>query len=515
MPPGAGRRRRRGLLLAAGALALGWALRLRPEADPPAAPLPDPVRDRPFLWRQDAAWARLEADFARARAAGCPPAGEPPGPDDPLAALAAALEAVDAPGAAPLAPDAPALAALERRTFEAAVPAAACPARLPELAAAVARLRAAVKRQAEGWTPGERAAQEALYRALYGGRTALEEALQQAPPGAGPPPLTPGTAEPSATPAATVQGVTVHSGDLLLSRGDAAISSLVARGNDFPGNFSHVALVHVDQATRAVSVVEAHIERGVAVATPDPSLRDRKLRILVLRPRADLPALRQDPLLPHRAAAAALAEAGRRHIPYDFAMDAQDPARLFCSEVAAQAYRRLGVGLWPARSHLSSPGTRRWLAAMGVRHFETLVPSDLEYDPQLRVVAEWRDPEALRQDHLDNAVTDALLEAADAGAPLPYPRWKLPVARLAKAWSALLVAAGRVGPVPEGMSATAALRSRSFGELHRALRERVEARAAAHRAERGYAAPYWTLVRLAREELERSGVLPTTPAASG
>ncbi len=499
-----GRRWARGLLLAAGALALAWALLLLPEADPPEAPAPDPGRERPFLWSQDAFWTRLEADFARARAAGCPPGGAAPGPGDALAGLADAIGAI---GAAPLAPDDPGLAELEARTFEAAVPAAACPARLGELAAAVARLRAAVKRQAEGWAPGDRAAQEALYRLLYGGRTALEEALLQAPPGGGPPALTPGIDEPSATPAATVQGVTVHSGDLLLSRGDAATSSLVARGGDFPGNFSHVALAHVDEVTGAVSVVEAHIERGVAVATPDQYLRDRKLRILVLRPRADLPALRADPLLPHRAARAALDEARARHIPYDFAMDAQDPARLFCSEVAAQAYRALGVGLWPAPSHISSPGARRWLGWMGVRHFETLEPSDLEYDPQLRVVAEWHDREALRQDHLDNAVTDALLEAADAGAPLPYPRWKLPVARVAKGWSALLVWMGKEGPVPEGMSATAALRTRSFGAIHRALRARVEARAAGHLGEKGYVAPYWTLVRFAREELAASGVL--------
>jgi hypothetical protein len=331
--------------------------------------------------------------------------------------------------------------------------------------------------------------------------------MLQLPPGAAPPALVPGTDEPSATPSAVVHGVRLHSGDVLLSRGGAALSAFIARGSDFPGNFSHVALVHVEEGTGRVRLVEAHIERGVAVASPAEYLRDRKLRILVLRPRADLPALAADPLLPHRAAGAALAAAGAGHVPYDFAMDAQDPGKLFCSEVAAQAYRQLGVGLWPAASHLSSPGLRRWLGSLGVRHFETLEPSDLEYDPQLRVVAEWRDVEALRRDHLDNAVTDALLAAADAGAPLPYPRWKLPLARLAKGWSVALRALGRVGPVPEGMTATRALRSASFSALHRAVRARVEARAAAHHGERGYAAPYWTLVRLASEELAASGVL--------
>ena len=36
-----------------------------------------------------------------------------------------------------------------------------------------------------------------------------------------------------------------------------------------------------------------------------------------------------------------------------------------------------------------------WLSDFGVEHFITQMPADLEYDPQLSVVAEWRDPETL------------------------------------------------------------------------------------------------------------------------
>ena len=48
-------------------------------------------------------------------------------------------------------------------------------------------------------------------------------------------------------------------------------------------------------------------------------------------------------------------------------------------------------------SRISAPGTRQWLAALGVKRFDTQEPSDLEYDPQLRVVAEWRDPQTLQR----------------------------------------------------------------------------------------------------------------------
>src|SRR5207237_1984001 len=100
-----------------------------------------------------------------------------------------------------------------------------------------------------------------------------------------------GADEPSRTPATNVLGVTIHSGDILVSRGGAPTSALIARGNDFPGNFSHVALVHVDEQTRAASVIEAHIERGVVVSSFADYLADKKLRLMALRLRAALPQL--------------------------------------------------------------------------------------------------------------------------------------------------------------------------------------------------------------------------------
>ena len=66
----------------------------------------------------------------------------------------------------------------------------------------------------------------------------------------------------SATPSAEILGVIVHSGDILISRGGAPTSALIARGNDYPGNFSHVALVHIDEKTNSISIIESHIERG-------------------------------------------------------------------------------------------------------------------------------------------------------------------------------------------------------------------------------------------------------------
>jgi Permuted papain-like amidase enzyme, YaeF/YiiX, C92 family len=479
------------LLLMAGVCAAGVALLALPWPDGavPAAP----VAARAFAWNRDSLWRALERDFVQARASGCA---------DTLnasRALTAMTTRVARINTAVLAVSSPALDSLESAFFAAAPRVAACGALVPRYVALQAELRAAVKAQSVRWDVTGVAARDRLYRALYGSRAAVEEVLLQHPAAA--PGVVPGMLPDSAhwvTPSAQINGVTLHSGDILVSRGGYPTSALIARGSDYPGNFSHVALVHVDSATRAISVIEAHIEAGVKIATAAQYLADKKLRVLVLRPRADLAAVRTAPQLPHVAASAMLARARREHIAYDFAMDYADPTRLFCSEVASAAYRAQGVTLWMGISTISRPGLRRWLSAFGVEHLATQEPSDLEYDSQLQVVAEWRDAAALYADHVDNAVTDVMLEGADRGDALTFDWYTLPVARVMKAYSWAREQAGDVGPIPEGMPAAAALRNRRYGEVHAAHAAQLRTRAAQWATDSSYVPTYWTLLDLAR-----------------
>jgi hypothetical protein len=460
-----------------------WIVLAIPECTPEVPPSPG---NEPFVWDQDALWSRLEGLHDRVRTEGCPST-------TPVPRLRAVVDTLDRdrPG-----PDDPRWDELEAGVFESAALVAACSEGLPPLLELRTRLRRVAKDASQAW-PVDRKSRDRLYRLLYGARAAIEEVLLQLP--ASPTlALEPGEDEPSAAPSVVIEGVRIHSGDLLLSRGGAPTSAFIARGSDYPGNFSHVALVHVSEAGVA-SAIEAHIERGVAIADTAAYLADKKLRIVVLRLRADHPALQGDPMLPHRAATAALEEARTLHIPYDFAMDVEDSSERFCSEVASVAYRAQGVELWRHLSTFSSPGLARWMAGFGVRHLRTEGPSDLEYDPQLRVVAEWHDPQTLFDDHVDNAVIDAMLEQAEAGAPLDHDAWLLPVARVLKAYSAVLVAFGGEGPVPEGMSATTALRTQWLAARHAEIEGRLMERVAAYQAEHGRRPPYWTLAALARD----------------
>ena len=466
-------------------------------------PAPDPVIaqgavGQPFLWKQDETWNALEASFRQARSVGCDGLKAPIEGD-----FRKGRQTLTSLVAAPLGPNAPVFTELENNIFSLGTMVAACPERLLDYIDLVTKTRSLLKRQSESWDMNDRAVRDRLYRLIYGGRTALEEVMLQAPAGSFPA-FVRGDEVSSVTPAYVFNGRTLHSGDILISRGGAATSALIARGNDYPGNFSHVALLYVDDKTGVPGIIESHIEVGVVVSTIEAYIKDKKLRVMVLRLRPDLPQTKADPMLPHKAAKRAYEEVKNRHIPYDFEMDYLEPTKWFCSEVASWAYRQVGVELWKGTTTMSAPGVVKWLSYFGVTHFETQAPADLEYDPQLSVVGEWRDPETLWKDHVDNAVVEAMLEGADEGDEIPYSWWMLPPTRLVKAYSATLNYFGGVGPIPEGMDSTAALRNLELTSMHETIRDRVLAQAAAFQDKQGYRPPYWELVRMANQARKES-----------
>ena len=464
----------------------------------PAPQPPESSEHLRFRWNQDDRWLGLEQRFQQARAVGCDGLRE--SIDTRLQRGEQLLRQV---GTRRFPPDAPLFDSVEDNTFQLGPMIGACFERLSAYIHLVTQTRSVVKRQSERWDMDARVTKDRLYRLLWGGRAALEEVMLQGP-AASVPALVLGDDEPSATPFARILGVTIHSGDLLVSRAGAASSALIAVGNDYPGNFSHVVIAYVDDKTSLATVVQSD-EKGLHLSTLEEYLQAVKLRVMVLRLRADLPQVRADPMLPHKAAALVLARASSGHTPYDFEIDHRDDSKMYCSEVPAWAYEQVGVHLWMEISRISAPGTRAWLTDLGVKRFDTQEPSDLEYDPQLRVVAEWRDPHTLYLDHVDNVITEALLEGAARGDRLRYAWYLLPVVRLLKGYSMLLNVAGETGPIPEGLSATVAARVVTLERRHRAIKRRVLALADEFRSRQGYTPPEWQLLSFAkhgRDELQ-------------
>lgn len=449
--------------------------------------------DIPFAWNQDSLWNMLENEFREAK-------------EKNTTSLDSAIQLLFAKEFSQYhhlqtdtitAAD-PILEKIGADYFHLAALVAAVPHQRDSLMAVYSTIRNAVKEQSQHWDMNDKETRDHVYRLLYGLRAAAEEVLLQT--GSTPFAATiPVKEESSETPFTTIFGIKVHSGDLLVSRGGAEVSALISRGNNYPGNFSHVALIYVEEKTNRPYLVEAHIEKGVAVSSAEQYIKDKKLRFMVLRPRADLKQLQQDPMLPHKAARLAYDDALSRHIPYDFKMNFYDSSALFCSEVASFAYKRMGIQLWQAISAISSQGVVNWLSDFGVENFVTQMPSDLEYDPQLSVVAEWRDPETLMKDHLDNAVMDALIEQADNGRLLNYNRWQLPLVRMVKLWCMIKNKYGKVGIIPEGMTSTQALRNQTFVALYDKVRTDTKILTEQFIKAHQYYPPYWQLVNLARE----------------
>ena len=359
------------------------------------------------------------------------------------------------------------------------------------------RARRVIKDESINWDINQRVTRDVLYKTLYGMRAAVEEVQLQSENEFDP--VLYVHDEESSTPSTNILGIKVHSGDLLVSRGGAEVSALISRGNDYPGNFSHVALIYVEEGTNIPYLIEAHIERGVAIATLDEYIKDRKLRFMVLRPRANLPEIVENPMLPHIAAKEMFEEVQQRHIPYDFKMNFYDSEAMFCSEVGSYTYKNNGIQLWQSESTISSNGVVTLLNTFGVENFVTQMPSDLEYDPQLSVVAEWRSQESLYDDHLYNAVIDAMLLCADKGEKISYNPFLLPIARVIKGYSLLLNSFDKVGPIPEGMTAIQALKNNSFVDRHVEIKHQVSKKAEEYKSKEGYNPPYWDLVDMAEE----------------
>jgi hypothetical protein len=200
--------------------------------------------------------------------------------------------------------------------------------------------------------------------------------------------------------------VTLKSGDILLSRGTAFTSAAIARIGDIDAQFSHLAMAYIDEKTKKQYTVEAHIEIGTKVFTIEEYLRDGKARAVLFRYR--------DSELAHQAAkriyeAARTATSRGENIPYDFGMTMDEPSELFCSEIVQHAFnlaakdlgREFRVPLFPTRISMQN---RDFLEAIGVKATTTFAPADIEVDPRLEMVAEWRDYSRIRLLHQHDAI---------------------------------------------------------------------------------------------------------------
>jgi hypothetical protein len=226
--------------------------------------------------------------------------------------------------------------------------------------------------------------------------------------------------------------VRLQSGDILLSRGNANVSALIARMADEDTQFSHIAMVYVDPGTKDAFTIEAHIEVGAKIFPIGEWLKDGKVRTVLFR--------QKDPI---RAAVAArylfervkTAQDAGRPVRYDFPFEMDDHRELFCSEVVRQGYEFASAGTFmvPAFPSKFTMKNRDLLERLGISVEESFLPEDIEMDPRFQLIAEWRDfsriGDAVRKDAIMDAIYHLMEEDGYRFHPAGNHRVK---ARLAK-----------------------------------------------------------------------------------
>jgi hypothetical protein len=201
-----------------------------------------------------------------------------------------------------------------------------------------------------------------------------------------------------------------QSGDVILVRGRAHNSAAIARIGDVDSQFSHIGIVHIDDAGKHW-MVESLIEDGAVISPLAKALEHGIVRAVLYRHR--------DPKLAARAAkcifdyvATSRAKGGKR-ILYDFSMCSDGEGRnLFCSKLVRLAYQQGSEGkcLLPSYPTLIAMKNRDFLDRVGVAAETTFAPADIDMEPGFDLVAEWQDYRETENIRLQDFTMDKLFE---------------------------------------------------------------------------------------------------------
>lgn len=184
---------------------------------------------------------------------------------------------------------------------------------------------------------------------------------------------------------------TPYSGDILAVRSRFFVSATIARISDEEAQFSHSALIHIDDKGQ-VWVLESLIEKGLVAVPWREWVKHEPVRVLVMRYK-------------DRNTASQVASwlfdwviwrenNGIGPVPYDFNMDFHDSGELSCSELVRFAYAeatrgKINIPKYP--SSVKKLHNKKLFKDLGIKEFEIFSPSDYELDPNLTTIAEWKD----------------------------------------------------------------------------------------------------------------------------
>lgn len=201
-----------------------------------------------------------------------------------------------------------------------------------------------------------------------------------------------------------------QSGDILLIRSHSFVSATIARIGDEDGQFSHAALVYVPDPKAPPMVIESTAQHGVSIHPLKDVLDSHAPRILVYR--------HSDSAMAASAAQKMATFVQQKEnqgeiIAYDFHLDLNSSETYFCTELVQTAFIMAGslptdLPIFPTSMAIFEDHV--FLKQMGIRSLVTFAPSDIEVDPYLTLIAEWRNLELTGKTRLQDAILTSVLD---------------------------------------------------------------------------------------------------------
>ncbi len=196
------------------------------------------------------------------------------------------------------------------------------------------------------------------------------------------------------------------SGDIIIVRTSSFVSAIISRIGDEDGQLSHAAMLYVDDKGEK-QIIEALYSKGVVIVPFDEWRKnDRHARVVLFRYRdenlAKKAAKKLNDSIHHRW------EYGDP-ILYDFKMTPRSD-RYFCSELVQHAFRLIGENRIPAfPTSFQAFADHSFLDDFAIEATQAFAPSDMEVEPLVDVVAEWRDYDITRDVRIEDVVQTKVL----------------------------------------------------------------------------------------------------------
>lgn len=180
----------------------------------------------------------------------------------------------------------------------------------------------------------------------------------------------------------------IKSGDILLLRTSSFVSATIARLGDEDGQFSHAAMIYVDNEGEK-KVIESTIQSGVIITSYEEwRANNHHARAILFR--------HHNEALAKKAAqkifdAIQIRWESNNLILYDFKMNDSDPGSLYCSELIQYAFQLAGDNKIPTfRTSFKAFTGHSFLNELTINTEQAFSPGDLEIEPEINLVAEWR-----------------------------------------------------------------------------------------------------------------------------